>query len=134
MFLVPDASAIMGVALNDEEADYAQAVVDAIKIDGAVVPELFWFESRNALVVAERRKRISPAETAAFLADLELLPLEIDHHPREEMVFALARSHHLTIYDAAYLELAQRKNIPLATLDRALHRAAKAAGVTLFAK
>jgi predicted nucleic acid-binding protein len=59
--------------------------------------------------MGERRKRITPAGTASFLADLALLPFEVDDLPREGIVFELARRHDLSIYDAAYLELAQRK-------------------------
>lgn len=96
------------------------------------MPTLFWFEIRNALVMAERRKRISAQRTNAFLSDLALLPFLVDDLPRETSVLDLARRRALTVYDAAYLELAQRKDIPLATLDKALIGAAKREGVTLF--
>jgi predicted nucleic acid-binding protein len=79
--------------------------------------------------MGERRRRITADQTSAFLADLAILPFEIDDQPRETSVLALARKYKLTAYDAAYLELAQRKNMPLATADRALAKATKAAGV-----
>lgn len=132
MALVPDVSAILSQALDDEDASFAEAVIAAIAATDAVVPTLFWFEIRNALVMAERRKRISAQRTNAFLSDLALLPFLVDDLPREASVLDLARRRALTVYDAAYLELAQRKDIPLATLDKALIGAAKREGVTLF--
>ena len=76
---------------------------------------------------------MDPIGTAAFLADLEALSLRIDRAPESDAVLALARAHRLTIYDAGCLELAGRIGAPLATLDRQLARAARAAGVPLLA-
>lgn len=132
MPLICDTSAIVGLAYEDEDASYAEAVIESIAGDLAIVPTLFWFEIRNALLMGERRGRITPGQTAAFLADLAVLPFEIDDEPRDAGVFDLARRHKLTVYDAAYLELAQRRALPLATVDDALIRAAKGAGVELF--
>jgi predicted nucleic acid-binding protein len=132
MALIPDVSAIISLAFDDEDGTYARAVVEAIAADQAIVPTLFWFEVRNTLLMGERRKRSTPEQTTTFLADLDMLPFEIDSRPREPAVFSLARRHDLTIYDAAYLELAQRKSLPLATVDRALIRAAAAAGVAVW--
>lgn len=132
MALVPDASAILSLAFPDEGSGYAVAVIEAIDADQAFVPTLFWFELRNALIIGERRGRITPAQTMAMLSDLGLLPFEVDEMPREDSVFALARGHNLTIYDAAYLELAQRKGLPLATVDKALIKAALAIGVPIW--
>lgn len=132
MALVADVSAVLGIALAEDDARYAASVLEAIAADEAVVPTLFWFEMRNALLAAERRKRIAAAQLAAFLADLALLPFVVDDAPREAVVLDLARRHALTIYDAAYLELAQRKHVPLATLDTALKKAAKQARVAVF--
>jgi predicted nucleic acid-binding protein len=132
MALIPDISAILSQALDDEDARYAEAVIQAIASDEAVVPTLFWFELRNALLIGERRSRLTPDRTTAFLADLALLPFAVDESPRETVVLDLARRHSLTVYDAAYLELAQRKNLPLATLDTALIKAAAKCGVKIF--
>lgn len=132
MALIPDASAIISLAFDDEDGTYARAVVEAIAVDQAIVPTLFWFEVRNTLLMGERRNRSTSEQTTAFLADLDMLPFEIDSRPREAAVFGLARRHDLTIYDAAYLELAQRKSLPLATVDRALIRAAAAASVAVW--
>jgi predicted nucleic acid-binding protein len=122
----------MGLAFDDEDGQYARGVIDHVAADGAVVPTLFWFEIRNCLVMAERRRRTAIDRTTGFLADLEPLNLEVDYHPQEAIVMGLARRHMLTIYDASYLELAKRRNLPLATIDQALARAAAAAGVAVW--
>lgn len=132
MPIIPDTSAILGQAYDDEDAAYAEAVIQHIAADLAVVPTLFWFEIRNALLMGERRGRITADQTAAFLADLGVLPFEIDDQPREAGVLGLARRYRLTVYDAAYLELAQRRDLELATLDDAVRRAANDAGVRVF--
>ena len=132
MPLVTDTSAILAQAFDDEDAAYAEKVIEHIAGDAAIVPTLFWFEIRNALLMGERRGRMTAAQTASFLADLALLPFEVDDQPREAGVLELARKHKLTVYDAAYLELAQRRNLAIATIDDALIRAAKRAGVALF--
>lgn len=132
MALIPDVSAILALAFDDEDAAYAGRVIETIAADEAVVPTLFWFEIRNALLMGERRKRLTPARTAAFLADLALLPFVVDDVPREGVVMDLSRRYTLTVYDAAYLELAQRKGLPLATIDSALVKAARAASVGVF--
>jgi predicted nucleic acid-binding protein len=132
MAIVPDVSAILAQALDDEDATFAESVIAAIAGEEAIVPTLFWYEIRNVLVMAERRKRISAARTTSFLSDLALLPFVVDDLPREASVLDLARRRSLSVYDATYLELAQRRAVPLATLDRALVAAAKKEGVTLF--
>jgi predicted nucleic acid-binding protein len=97
----------------------------------AVVPSLWWFEVRNILIVNERRRRITESGTASFLLNLSLLRLRTDRSPDENAVLRLARAHRLSVYDAAYLELAQREGLPLATLDADLQRAAAGEGVAL---
>ena len=132
MALVPDVSAILSQAFEDEDAAYAELVIEAIAGDEALVPTLFWFEIRNALLMGERRRRFTAAKTASFLSDLELLPFVVDDLPREAAVFEFVRKYQLTIYDATYLELAERKGLKLATLDDALVKAARKAGVGVF--
>ncbi len=95
-------------------------------------PSLWWFEVRNSLLVSERRQRITPARTAGFLKALANLPMSLDRQIGEAALLSLARDHVLTAYDAAYLELAQRKRLSLATLDKALAAAARASGVPLI--
>ena len=94
-------------------------------------PSLWWFEIRNSLIVNERRQRITPARTAGFLKALASLPLALDRQIEDSALLGLARDQGLTVYDAAYLELAQRKGLALATLDKALAVAARASGVPL---
>lgn len=132
MAVVPHVSAILALALDDEDAAFAESVIEAIARDEAIVPTLFWYEIRNVLVMAERRKRIAAARTTAFLSDLALLPFAVDDLPREAAVLDLARRRSLTVYDASYLELALRREAPLATLDQALVAAARKEGATLF--
>jgi predicted nucleic acid-binding protein len=98
----------------------------------ACAPSLLFFEIRNALLLGERRKRITEAMSAAFIRDLALLRIRLEPPPGGISLMALARERKLTIYDAAYLELAMREGMPLATLDRALEKAAIAEGVALF--
>ena len=100
---------------------------------GAFVPQVWHLEVRNALLVAERRGRISAGGTAARLKSLKELPIYTDTQPDLETALELARGHRLAIYDAMYLELAGRRNEALATLDAALARAATAAGLSLVA-
>ena len=86
---------------------------------------------RNTLLVSERRGRLTEADTTAFLAALSRLAISVDRTPGDD-VLALARRRNLTVYDAAYLELARRADLPLATLDRRLALAARAEQVALI--
>ena len=89
-------------------------------------------EVRNGLIIGERRGRATEVYSVSFLRQLTRLPVTIDTAPDEETVMLLARQHRLTVYDAAYLELALREAVPLATLDKALADAARAEGVPLI--
>ena len=130
--LVVDASIAAAWMLPDEQSDLADAVIDNIGNTQAFVPALFWFEIRNLLIANERRRRIDPAKVDRLLSDLEDLGLAIDTTPSSEDVLGLARRYGLTIYDAAYLELALRRSATLATLDGKLAIAARKAGIALF--
>ena len=132
MPLVVDPSALLALAMEDEAADYAASVLLEIEARGATAPSIFWYEVRNVLVVNERRGRISPERTDAFLASLTELPIEVVPVPAELGVVDLARKQGLSVYDAAYLELASRGGDPLATLDGALRVAASKVGVRIF--
>lgn len=116
----------------DEKARVATEAAYHLAEDHALVPTLFWFEVRNLLLVGERRGRIDPPASMRFLAHLDSLPLEDDRAPASAALLALARSYSLSAYDAAYLELAQRRVAPMATLDRRLAAAAAAEGVGLI--
>jgi len=93
---------------------------------------LWWFEVRNILIVNERRGRINERETDLFLRALAQFRIRIDREPENAGALRMARVHGLSVYDAAYLELASREKLPLATLDRRLGDAARLMGVKLF--
>lgn len=131
MPFVLDASIVGCWALEDENHPVAEAAFAQIKTDEAIVPNLWWFEVRNILLTNERRRRIAESETAIFLRDLSRFQMRIDRSPEEAQLLRLARSHRLSVYDASYLELAQRERIPLATLDADLAAAAHAESVPL---
>ncbi len=132
MPFVVDASVAACWAFRDEDHPVADAALERLRTDEAAAPALWWFEVRNILVVSERRKRVAEADSAAFLRDLARLPVALDRAPQEGEVLRLARTHRLSLYDAAYLELAQRTGIALATLDADLIRAARAESVALI--
>ena len=128
---VLDASVAVTWLVGDEDNPLADAARWRIVDGGAFVPQVWHLEVRNALLVAELRRRISAGGTAARLKSLKELPIYTDTEPDLETALELARGHHLTIYDAVYLELARRRDEALATLDTELARAATAEGVAL---
>jgi predicted nucleic acid-binding protein len=132
MAFVLDASITACWAFQDEDHADAGLAFHRMRAEEAVVPCLWWFEVRNILVVNERRRRIAESDTAAFLVNLSRLRVRLDRLPEGDAVLRLARTHRLSVYDAAYLELAQREGLPLATLDADLRRAASDAGVELL--
>lgn len=134
MPFVMDASVTAVWALSDEAQEVADLAYKRLHSDSAACPAHWWFEVSNTLIVNERRGRLSEAETASFLQVLSRLPIDRDLAPDESAVLRLARLHKLTLYDAAYLELAERRGIPLATLDADLIRAARAERVPLLEK
>jgi predicted nucleic acid-binding protein len=134
MAFVLDASVTGCWAFEDEEHPQAALALRRVRTDEAVVPGLWWFEVRNMLIVNERRKRIVESGTASFLRELARLPIRVDLVPVEAEVLRLARAHRLSVYDAAYLELAHREGLALATLDRHLAAAARAQSVPLIGK
>jgi predicted nucleic acid-binding protein len=133
--LVLDGSITMVWGFEDEADDYAEAILGRMPDLQAHVPSLWPLEVANALLVGERRRRITPAATARFLAILGAFPITID---AETVAHAwadtmhLARTHNLSSYDASYLELAIRLGLPLAAQDGKLKTAAEAVGVPLF--
>jgi len=134
MAFVPDASVSACWAFADEDHPIADAAFSSLQTEEAVVPALWWFEVRNILVVHERRERINEHETDLFLRALALFRIRIDREPEHAGVLRIARARGLSVYDAAYLELAYREKLPLATLDRRLGEAALLMGVQLFEK
>jgi predicted nucleic acid-binding protein len=134
MAFVLDASITACWAFQDEDHPDAGLAFHRMRAEEAVVPCLWWFEVRNILVVNERRRRIAESDTAAFLLNLSRLRVRLDRLPEPDAVLRLARTHRLSVYDAAYLELAQRESLPLATLDADLRRAAAGEGVELLSR
>jgi predicted nucleic acid-binding protein len=132
MPFVLDASIVACWAFVDEDHPVADLALELIRTEEARVPALWWFQVRNILVVNERRKRLTESDTASFLAKLGRLRVTVDRSPGESDVLMLARRHRLSIYDASYLELAQRDGVSLATLDKQLGAAASAIDVNLL--
>jgi predicted nucleic acid-binding protein len=132
MTFVIDASIAACWVFRDEEHHLADLALRRLAEEDAIAPSLWWFELRNVLIANERRKRITQSDSAAFLNSLARLEIGLDRTPKESEVLRLARTHRLSVYDAAYLELALRLTIPLATLDGDLIRAAKAEGVVML--
>jgi len=130
--LVIDASILAAWFLDEKSDPRVEAAFDTVARIETLAPTLFFYEIRNALLVSERRNRITEAMSAAFLRDLGLLPIRLEPAGDSASLMALARRRKLSVYDAAYLELAKREGLPLATLDRALEKAAAAEGVALF--
>lgn len=132
--LVLDASSVLAWCFEDEAGAGADALVDRVATAGAVVPAIWSLEVTNALVVAERKRRITPEDSAAFIGMIGQLPIAVDSATAScafGETLTLARTHGLSSYDAAYLELAVRSALPLATGDRQLARAAARLGVEL---
>lgn len=132
MPLVIDASVALCWCLADEEHTLADEAMRLTVEHGAVVPGIWWYEVRNALVTNERRGRIAASFSRARLVDLAVMRISCDHDHNDRIVLDLAREHGLSVYDCAYIETALRRSLPLASLDRRLCDAAAASGVTLI--
>jgi predicted nucleic acid-binding protein len=133
--LVLDASLALAWYFQDEATPATDTILDRVAETGAVVPALWRLELANGLQVAVRHRRISTAYRDGALA--ELTQMQIDTDPETDVhawsaTLRLAEKHELTLYDAAYLELAQRRRLPLATLDRGLRRAADKLGLAVL--
>jgi predicted nucleic acid-binding protein len=126
--LVLDASVAASWCLPDESSAQAERALDRIKDEGAITPAHWWFEVRNVLLVAERMRRIEARQARRFLVLLRDLDIAVDRSPDDQAIFDLARTHGLTFYDAAYLELAVRQGA-MATLDGVLLKACSLEGV-----
>ena len=131
MAFVVDASVILAWAF-EEEYPTAEMMLEQVRTEVMIVPDLWWFELWNGLVIGERRARITEQRTARFLHDISRIAVRRDRAPNEVAILTLARRHRLTVDDAAYLEVAARRSVPLATLDAALSRAARGEAVPLI--
>ncbi len=133
--IVIDASVALAWCFPDEASDYADGVLVALEDRTAMVPAIWSAEITNALLVGERRKRIRQPEARRFIELLKGLSILEDGQPFAETVsnvLPLAREYDLSAYDAAYLDVAVRHGAPLATLDAALQKAGRTAGVKIF--
>ena len=132
MAFVLDCSVTMAWIFSDEATEATDRVRDSLVQGRAFVPSLWPVEVGNVLLVATRRGRVRVDEWPEIRASLEALPIEIDPVTTSRVWGAsldLAQTHRISVYDAMYLELAVRLNLPLATLDRALLAAASAVGI-----
>jgi predicted nucleic acid-binding protein len=129
---VLDCSVTLAWYFEDEAEAYADTVQEALAKAPAIVPSLWALEVANVLLIGERRQRTTEARASQFITLLKSLPIHIDEGGAEHVwtdVLRLGRTHGLSTYDAAYLELALRAGLPLASLDGPLKTAALAAGV-----
>jgi predicted nucleic acid-binding protein len=132
---VLDSSVTLSWFFEDERSDRTDRLLERLEAESAAVPGLWYFEVANVLWIGERRGRTTPARSAQFVAELEGLAIVADDEPPAlafGRVLDLARSERLTAYDAAYLELAMRLGVPLATKDEALGGAATRLGVVVL--
>ena len=133
---VLDASVAVAWCFEDEATKFTEGLLDLLTTGAeALVPAIWPLEVANALLAAERRNRIALAQVTALLQRVSGLPItvmQIDSRQAFEHILPVARQHGLTHYDAAYLELALRRGLPLATLDEQLRRAAKVTGAGLI--
>ncbi|SRR6266536_3870084 len=135
--LVLDASVAVAWCFPDEATPYTEGVLDLLASGTEALTTTVWpFEVADALLVGERRKRISVAQVTTVLQRISGLPIAVDAVRLEiafSQILSVARQEQLTEYDAAYLELALREALPLATLDNGLRRAARSSGISLVA-
>ena len=133
MSLIIDSSVALSWCFEDEHTPATIAVLDQVAEAGAVTPVLWPLEVLNGLIMAERRGRLNATQRHQLAGFLRDLPISLDQETANQAWTAtllLAERHGLTLYDAAYLELAQRLDLPLATLDKELRSAAGNLGVT----
>ena len=134
---VLDCSVTMAWCFDDEADPRAQSALAALDTQEAIVPSHWPLEVANVLVGAERRQRITEANVARFLEIVGRLHITIDDQTARKAcgdILALARTHGLTAYDAAYLELALRTGCSLVSLDAAMNRAATTLGIALWSQ
>ncbi|MFZ4604095.1 MAG: type II toxin-antitoxin system VapC family toxin [Caulobacterales bacterium] len=134
--IVVDCSVAVSWLIESEQSAPGDAILNAIRNSGAHVPSLFWFEVANVMNVAVRRKRLTVGDVRPRLDLLAALPIKTDADCWTRATgetTLIARTNALTIYDAAYLELALRLGARLATFDQDLRKSATSLGVGLMA-
>ena len=132
---VLDASMTMAWHFRDERTEDTQAAAEMTDDHQVVVPHHWFAEVANAMLMGERRGRALPVDSARFVERLQLLDLDVDElgaNQALDRLLPLARSHGLTVYDTYYLELAERRGLPLASIDKQLCAAARSVGVAIL--
>ena len=122
---------------GDVDRQYAETVLRHVKTANAIVPSIWPLEVANVISRGEARGELLSEDSDEFIRQLPLLRIEVDHASSALAltdILILARHHAITSYDASYLELALRRNIPLSTLDQKLRKAAKKSGVKIFCR
>jgi predicted nucleic acid-binding protein len=132
--MVLDCSIAVSWCFEDEKSQATDALLEKLRDEGALVPALWYWEVANVLAIAVRRGRVEPSLAQVRFALLQALPVRMDAEATGRAwreTFQLAVAHRLTAYDAAYLELAQRTGLELASKDAELCAAAAALGIKL---
>jgi predicted nucleic acid-binding protein len=132
---VVDTSIVMSWCFKDETNESADAILERLSNATAFVPSIWPLEVINVLLVAERKKRLSAADSIRFITLLSQLPIIVEYERPERIMadlLSLAKTNNLSSYDASYLDLSIRKGIPLATLDKKLIEAAKNLNVPIY--
>ena len=138
-FVLDNSVAMRWLLASDKASDqrYAESVLRSLANAEAIVPNLWHLEAANVLLGATNRKDIEVAEFERFTVQLENLPISVDTLTANQVfghTISLAKAYRLSSYDAAYLELALREGLPLATLDKDLLKAAKRSEVEIYLK
>jgi predicted nucleic acid-binding protein len=134
---VVDSSVALAWCFADEATPARLRLYERMKDESVAVPGLWFIEITNVLAISERKGRITAVKVNEFISLIDRFKLEIDAEAPERAfadILPLCRSHQLTSYDAVYLDLALRRQLPLATLDEPLRKAAKKLGVKLLGK
>jgi predicted nucleic acid-binding protein len=132
---VVDCSIAMAWLFHDEATPKTAALLNRLATETALVPAWWFIEITNVLAMAEGKGRITATQSEAFIADLGKLGIERDDEAPDRAfthLLTLCRTHRLTSYDAVYLDLAVRRNLPLASLDDDLRKTANKVGVRLL--
>lgn len=135
--LIIDCSLTMAWCFGDKGTEETAEIQDRLVAEAALVPAHWFLEVANVLATAERRKRISAADATQFISQLAALDIQVDHECSTrafDHLLPLSRTHGMTSYDAAYLDLALRRQLPLASLDDDLRSVATSLGVKVLGK
>lgn len=138
-YVLDNSVAMRWLLVSPKKTDqaYAESVLQSLSDTEAVVPHLWHLEAVNVLLTAEKSGELETGEVERFISQLESLPIQVDpltSHQAFSRTLSLARAYKLSSYDAAYLELALREGLSLATLDKDLMKAARKADVALYLK